>query len=237
MANPSPADLVNAAVKEWEHWGKSTWNCITGQKSSGHHIDDETAFARYVVDTYLPPFFKAPIKWPTLTAISEDDYAWSAVTMSHFFLRAGFVRKRLLSSNASAADYKNWVASSKADEFPISQAHSDYIRWSISARNNEVKGAAYWGYRIDEAEAKPEVGDLIGYPRAKNMTKKKALGFFKKTGGYNSHTDFVVAKRQGEIDVIGGNVRDSVTKKTVAIDANGLVVDKEHFWFVVMKRR
>jgi hypothetical protein len=237
MPHPSTDDLVKAATKEWEHWGKSTWNCITGKKSSGFHIDDELKFAQYVVDTYLPPFFKKPIKWPTLTAISEDDYPWSAVTISHFYLRAGFARTVLPSSSATAAEYNAWVASSTAGEFPISQSHSDYIRWSIRARKDNVQSATYWGYRIDEAEAVPEVGDLVGYPRATGMTTKKALGFFDKTGGYNSHTDLVVAKRQGEIDVIGGNVRDSVTLKTLATNANGRVIDNQHFWFVVMKRR
>lgn len=237
MKNPSAADVVNAATKEWENWGKSTWNCITGKKSSGFHIDDEVKFAQYVVDTYLPPFFKAPIKWPSLTAISEDDYPWSAVAISYFFQQAGFAWKSLLPSSATAAEYRAWVASSTGGEFPLSQGHSDFIRWSIRARNDKVNGAAYWGYRIDESVAVPEIGDLVGYPRAKVMTAKKALGFFEKTGSYDSHTDLVVAKRKGEIDVIGGNVRDSVTMKTLAINDKGLVIDKEHFWFVVMKKR
>ena len=46
-----------------------------------------------------------------------------------------------------------------------------------------------------------------------------------------------MAKRPGEIDVIGGNVRDSVTKKTLALNNKGQLVDPNHDWFVVLKKR
>lgn len=232
--------LVSAAVSEWHHWGDSSWNTITGQASHNHAIDDDEPFARYVIDTYLPPFYGVNPKWPSIAAISQDAYPWSAVTISHFMSRAGFRRKALLPGKPvpTPAQYAAWVAASQPDEFPWSEAHSDYIRWSIRARKDGVQGASYWGYRVDEAEAVPAVGDLVGYVRAvKNMTHTKALGWYDKTSGYSSHADLVVAVRPGEIDVIGGNVRDSVTLKTLKTNAAGQLVDKRHFWFVVMKLR
>lgn len=214
---PASADaIVSTATDEWTHWGKCTWNCITGKKSKGHNTDDENKFAKYVIDKYCTAVLKAPIEYPTIPAISEDQYAWSAVTISYIMLKAGFTKK----------------------EFPVSEAHAKYIVWSIKARKNKDKTAAYWGYRVDEAQAKPEVGDLIGYARSKKaLTSAKVLAYFDRTGSYESHTDIVVAKRAGEIDVIGGNVRDSVTKKTLAIDSNGLLADTSFYWFVVMKKR
>lgn len=240
MAPPTASKLSTSADKEWQHWGQCTWNCITGKRSSGHHDDDESKFAKYVIGTYLPPFYKSPIKWPTESTISNDDYAWSAVAISYFMMQAGFKRKPLLPSGHTDSQYAAWVAASQPDEYPISQSHSDYIRWAIRARNDGIETAAYWGYRIDEDQAIPEVGDLIGYPRTDNLTKDKALKFFDRKSGYNSHTDLVVAKRSNEIDVIGGNVRDSVTKKTLPINAKGQVVEVDghpFFWFAVMKRR
>lgn len=210
----STASIVAAAEKEWKHWGSSTWNCITGKKSTGFHTDDDEPFAKYVIDTYLPLHFKPPIEWPTTTTISNDDYYWSAVTISYMMRQAGFA----------------------ASDFPIGQAHATYITWSVAARKANQK-AAYWGYRVDEKDAKPDVGDIVGCARGKAMTRAKALKFFDKTGGYASHADIVVAKRPGEIDVIGGNVRDSVTKKTLALDAAGRLADPHHPWFVVMKKR
>ncbi|GAA0644827.1 DUF2272 domain-containing protein [Brevundimonas lenta] len=214
MSTPSVLAIVDAATAEWAHWGKATWNCITGAKSSGFHVDDETAYARYVIDTYLPLHFRPPIRWPSPADISNDDYYWSAVCVSYIMRKAGF----------APAD------------FPIGQAHSTYVTWAIKNRKSGTP-AAYWGYRVDDALATPEVGDIIAYARGRNMTRAKALTYYDRTGGYESHADIVVAKRPGEIDVIGGNVRDSVTKKTLRIDASGRIADPHHHWFAVMRRR
>jgi hypothetical protein len=240
MPKPITADLVMVAEGEWQKWGMATWNCITGEKSQGFHSDDEDEFAQYVIDTYLPNFFKAPAKWPTAKTIASDDYAWSAVTISYFMTKAGFARKKLLPEKPKPTkkQYADWVAVSGEDQFPISQAHADYIRWSIKAKSNEIETASYWGYRVDKKDDVPEVGDLVCYVRGvKDMSKAKALKFYDADDNYASHSDLVVAKRGGEIDVIGGNVRDSVTKKTLKIDQNGLLVDALQFWFAVMKRR
>ena len=43
------------------------------------------------------------------------------------------------------------------------------------------------------------------------------------------------AKRPNEIDIIGGNVSNSVTKKTLRLDASGKVDDNSRPWFVVIK--
>ena len=42
---------------------------------------------------------------------------------------------------------------------------------------------------------------------------------------------------RSEIDVIGFNVLDSVTKKTVPLTSAGLIADRKHKWFVVLKRK
>lgn len=207
--------IVQAATAEWNRWGNSTWNCITGDKSSGFHNDDEEAFARYVIDTYLPLFFSAPITWPSLANISNDDYPWSAVTISYIMKAAGFLKT----------------------DFPFSQAHATYLTWGIANRKQNKLDAAYWGYRVDEDQALPDVGDLVGCVRGQPLTRAQALAYFDKTGSYMSHADIVVAKRAGEIDVIGGNVRDSVTKKTLQLNNSGQLVDPHHDWFVVLKKR
>ena len=43
--------ILTAAANEWEKWGRSTWNVITGQKQIAH-TDDENDFAQYVIDNY-----------------------------------------------------------------------------------------------------------------------------------------------------------------------------------------
>jgi hypothetical protein len=204
------SDLLAAAKLEWDHWKNSVWNLGTGKKTIGH-TDDERAFAKYVIDNYCA----AGGGSPTVDEIANDDYAWSAVGISAIFKTAGFART----------------------EFPFNQSHSVWLRRFIKARQNNEAGALYWGYRLNEAKATPEVGDLIAYARGTNLTFDRAQAFFDKTGAYNSHSDLVVAKRAGEIDVIGFNVLDSVTKKTVPLDASGKIADRKHHWFVVLRRK
>jgi hypothetical protein len=72
------------------------------------------------------------------------------------------------------------------------------------------------------------VGDLVCAPRQLGVT-------YDTEEGYASHCDLVVAKRINEVDIIGGNVSDSVTKKTLKLDGNGKVKDTSRPWFVVIK--
>ena len=88
-----------------------------------------------------------------------------------------------------------------------------------------------------EPEASPMIGDMVGYTYEEGISFDEAQRYFDKTGNYVSHTDLVVARRAREIDVIGANVLDSVTKKTIRLSAAGLIADRSHKWFVVLKRR
>jgi hypothetical protein len=55
-------------------------------------------------------------------------------------------------------------------EFPFSNNHSVYIRGFVAARKTADAAASYWGYRLLESAARPEVGDLIGYVRPDTKT-------------------------------------------------------------------
>ena len=57
---------------------------------------------------------------------------------------------------------------------------------------------------------------------------------YDRTSNYKSHCDIVVAKRQGEIEVIGGNVAQSVSKKVVSTDGAGRV-NAGGKWFAIIK--
>ena len=208
----STSEILKVAAKEWEYWGKSTWDCIRNVSTKGH-LDDDKDFAQYVIDTYFLTLFPKKAA-PSVKAIQCDKYFWSAITVSYILKTAGFTK----------------------EEFPFSQAHATYLIWAIKNQKRN-KAAAYWGYRIDDSKALPDVGDLIGCATEKHLTRDQVLAYFDKTESYHSHADIVVAKRDGEIDVIGGNVMDSVTKKTLALNRKGQLVDNKHYWFVVLKRQ
>lgn len=203
-------DIVGSAKREWAHWGESTWNVPTNDKKI-RHTDDEDTFATYVLTNYCAVGGGSP----SLTEIQDDRYFWSAVGMSAFMSGAGF----------------------KKAEFPFTQSHSVFIRHFIKARREGKLGAAYWGFRAGDDGGRPEVGDVVAYARGRNMTPAKAAALFDRTGAYDSHTDVVVAKRAREIDVIGANVLDSVTMKTLRLDDQGHILDDKHFWFAVLKCR
>lgn len=202
--------ILDAANAEWVHWGRSTWHVPTNRRQVGH-TDDEPAFAQHIIDRYC----SVGGGNPSPVDIQDDRYFWSAVGVSAIMSNAGFTKR----------------------EFPFAQAHSRFIRAFVAARKNVVNSAAFWGFRLNERGGEPDVGDIVAYARGANMTAIKAQRLFDATTTYESHSDIVVAKRANEIDVIGCNVLDSVTKKTLRLDASGHIVDTRHFWFATLKRR
>ena len=132
--------------------------------------------------------------------------------------------------NPWSAAFISWVMNEggAGDLFEYSASHSTYITDAIEDRENNDSEAAFFGYRLDEYS--PQVGDLVGYAR------QDGVGY-DTPAPYQSHTDLVVDVRDGEIDVIGGNVSDSVTKKTLAIDSEGRLIDESQDWFVVLSNQ
>ncbi len=204
------ASIVSAVTDEWNTWGKSTWNVKTGDRTIGH-TDDEESFARLVIERYCAVGGGSP----SLEDMADDRYFWSAVGISAAMKAAGFTKA----------------------EFPFAQSHSKFIRHFVAARKASTPSAKYWAFRLNEPGGEPQPGDLVAYARAPGMTAEKAAKLFDSSSGYESHSDIVVARRAGEIDVIGFNVMDSVTRKTLPTGANGHIVDSRHFWFVTLKRR
>lgn len=210
------AAIIASARQEWAHWGKAVWNTTTTPpKLERQHRDDEPDFSRYVLDNYCA----LVNAHTTQSEIADDKYAWSAACLSFILMQGGITQQ----------------------QFKFSESHSTYIRDAVAKKRANDTSALYWGYRVDDPLAIPEPGDLIGCARppseSDGMTHQEALTFYDKTQSYKSHADIVVAKRPGQIDVIGGNVRDSVTMKTLSIATTGHLVEDEFFWFVVMKRR
>lgn len=200
------ASLMDAARAEWDHWGRSTWNLIPEpEEKQIGHTDDEDEYADYIIHNYCRPRGDHPSR----AEIVSDHYYWSAVGLSAIFEKAGF----------AAAD------------FPFSNRHSTWITRFIAARR-AGEPALYHGHRLNRPSATPDIGDIVGFAGG---SFDEAQGYFDRQGSYSSHSDLVVARRDGEIDVIGANVLDSVTQKTLQLDENGLIADRNFNWFVVLK--
>ena len=112
-------------------------------------------------------------------------------------------------------------------QFRRSPAHARYIRDAILSKKAGIDQAAYWGHRTTERA--PQVGDMVCYSR------QKGVSYDRQPRRYKSHADIVTAVRPGEIDVVGGNVGHSVSKRTLKTDENGLIVDTQRNWFAVLE--
>jgi hypothetical protein len=101
------------------------------------------------------------------------------------------------------------------DDFKYAQSHSQYIEQAVKNRK-EKNSKKFKGYRPNEVEVK--VGDLVCYPRQSGVT-------YDSKSGYKSHCDLIVEIKDNKAIGVGGNVGDSVTKKSFALK-NGKI-DKE----------
>jgi len=112
------------------------------------------------------------------------------------------------------------------DDFKYSSSHSKYIRDSIKNRKENSKNP-FKGYRLNEK--KIELGDLICYSR------ESETDLYNRTSSYMSHCDIVTKIDKKYVEVIGGNVSNGVTKKSVPI--KNKIVQEGNKRFVVIKTK
>lgn len=135
---------------------------------------------------------------------------------------------------AWSSAFISWIMNKggAGNQFPRTASHSEYIRESIGNRkannNNPFKG-----FKVEEPEAKLQVGDLVCYPRQSGVS-------YDTTSSYKSHCDLVTELKEKEAISIGGNVSNSVTKTIVPLTSNGYIDksrDKKSYggYFVVIK--
>lgn len=210
-------DIVNVAYEEWATWGYSRFNRITGERQIAH-VDDEDLWADYVIEQYCAEMGKEA---PSRRNIAEDKWAWSAVGITALMRKAGF-------------NHQQW---------PFIVAHHTYLRRFIRA-GKQQQPDLFWGVPVDAPGGQPKAGDLIAYARfdegdlsSVEQKWKTARSRFDLNDRYNSHADIVVAVRPGEVDVIGANVEDSVTLKTLELSPDGYLSDRHYYWFVTLKFR
>ena len=120
--------------------------------------------------------------------------------------------------------------------FPYRAAHAEYCRAILQSP------ATYPGLALADPATTPlALGDLIWAGRAGSTcptppkTYAEAIARLKGANhDFCSHCDIVVELRPGEVDVIGGNVSNSVTRSTYTT-RNGCISDARHAWLAVIK--
>lgn len=127
-----------------------------------------------------------------------------------------------------SATFISWLykKAGAGNKFVYNASHSKYITDSIRNRKQGNLNAPFVGYRIDEIA--PQVGDMVCYARQTGIT-------YDSTGSYKSHCDIVVSTKGNQIEVIGGNVNQAVTKKILKTGYKGTLLDSSKNWFAVIK--
>jgi hypothetical protein len=143
----------------------------------------------------------------------DGNYAWSAAFIDYLMRMAG-----------------------AGHRFPYSSTHADYINAARRHAAGELPNVAINAERPERYP--PQRGDLICMWRGRQPIRYDDLP----TGRFPGHCDIVVAVRPGSLDVIGGNVDDSVSMKHIPVSADGrltapdgTIVDPDHPWFVVIR--
>ncbi|MBV9249499.1 MAG: DUF2272 domain-containing protein [Acetobacteraceae bacterium] len=148
-------------------------------------------------------------------ASADSEFAWSAAFVSYVMRMAGL-----------------------GPHFPYAASHAVYIDIARQVASGATSG---WFITAERPEVyAPRPGDLIclGRGSGRNLRYDDLP-----VGQFPAHCDIVVStKAPDQIDVIGGNVDDSVALKHVPVTAegtlatpNGIVLDSHHNWMVVIR--
>jgi hypothetical protein len=111
------------------------------------------------------------------------------------------------------------------------QEQGDYRSGVTQSRDDASLAFHLVAYKLDDGYT-PQAGDLVCYERVKS--NKWRLKWNNPQRRFSSHTDIVVAATATNIEVIGGNVEDAVTKKHLAM-INGGIGDANHDWIAIIR--
>ncbi|WP_334190191.1 DUF2272 domain-containing protein [Noviherbaspirillum sp.] len=201
----------------WEYW------VTLNRKVPGETADRKIVFVPGLLDD---PASQAPAREQALgTLLPELDKHQGAAGTA---LREAAVRAALNDSPWSAAfiSYLMHHAGLAEQQFRYSSTHSYYITPAFESMQN------YAYHACDPHRARPRVGDLLCYSRSNPPLKSfsawqaavRAAGFITA-----SHCDVVVEVDipARKFDTIGGNVMQSVTRRTLKLNEAG-VLSRSH---------
>lgn len=117
-----------------------------------------------------------------------------------------------------SAAFISWVMrrAGAGSRFHYSPQHSIYIFRAIKDLLQGKPDAGFYCYQL--REWKPQVGDLVCWARRDGIDYQRQNG-----GDYPGHCDVVVEVGADHIQIVGGNVGDSVTKRPLGLNDGGFL--------------
>lgn len=202
--------VVEVALSEWAYFGKQTVKLSGGEESIPHVGKWEDDGGPYTsrVNSYWRSVGK-----PDLDGM-DCKQPWSAAFISWVMEAAGV----------------------PSIYFPRSEAHWNYLKEIIDNAGSE--NSAFRPHRT--VEYTPVPGDLVcatrghnGLPPSPDMSPEAVLQEHTRL-----HCDIVVEQSGNQLGVVGGNVRNSVSKTLLTLNPDGTVQPTEQRpWFVVIENR
>jgi hypothetical protein len=209
---PNPATkqrMIAQALAEWEFFGRQTV-VLRGAEESIPHVGHWEDDG-HIHSSRVNTYWRAVGK-PGLDGLDCRE-PWSAAFISYVMRGAGVPESQFRPAPA------HWVyLSNIVDDAPYPG------RWFVPRR---------------PADYSPEPGDLIcasragSYPKGANGYTDASL-----LNGATTHCDLVVAKNGQQLETVGGNVRNSVSKSDLELDAQGRLQSvPRRPWFLVLQNR
>lgn len=203
--------LLSLLKREWEYFGKQVIYLNHDEESISHvgHWEDDGE--PYVVRVNW--YWRAVGK-PQLNG-NDCHQPWSAAFISWIMRESGVPES----------------------EFPSADAHRDYLLPIVEHASTNPQ-ASFLPHSVTEYA--PQPGDLIcatrgGKPEALSDELDLHLILTEHT---KLHCDMVVERHDNMLAVIGGNVRNSVSKTFLTLDQNGFVERTyRRPWFMILENR
>jgi hypothetical protein len=186
----------------------------------------------------VKPLDASGLRKKAVTVAREHHAFWAGRSELHAGVQARLLSYWMKGGNMIQADAQRaikerlyWSAvfistvikeSGAGNTFKYSAAHTIYC---AAAKRNRIKKNnqnPFWLYQ--PSEVAPRLGDIICNARANS-----GVTFANVDDGNSraSHCDIVVGVKAGYLEVIGGNLGDTVSLKTVRINSKGLVIDSD----------
>jgi hypothetical protein len=201
--------MISLAEREWEYFGRQTVVMKDKEESIPHVGAWEDDDARY--SGRVNTYWRAVGK-PGLYGVNCRQ-PWSAAFMSWVVERAGVPES----------------------QFPRVPAHWVYLTRMIE--DAPLPGRYFVPRRI--ADYSPAPGDLIcAYRGSARPSGSGGYASPRSLRSLPAHCDLVVTKKGRTLEVIGGNVRNSVSKVTLELDSRGrLRPVPRRPWFLIIQNR
>ncbi|MBK1721149.1 DUF2272 domain-containing protein [Thiocystis violacea] len=209
---PNPAmkrTMIARANQEWSYFGRQTVVFKGAEESIPHVGDWEDDDVRH--SGRVNSYWRAVGK-PGLNGM-DCQKPWSAAFISWIMQSSGVPES----------------------QFPSATAHWVYLANIV--QNASLPGRYFVPRRLTDYS--PQPGDLIcAYRSPSRIVTINGYTTASMLRGMSGHCDLVVAKNGQALEVIGGNVRNSVSKSTLELDAQGRLQQvPRRPWFLIIQNR